>query len=746
MTFKKLVPWCVAIGFVIGIVAACTHKSTDETEQRIETLLKQMTLEEKVGQLNQINDVGGLPEDLKAQIASGQIGSFLNVIDPELIIEMQRIAVEESRLGIPLIFARDVIHGYKTIFPIPLGQAASWNRDLVELGARISAEEASAIGIRWTFSPMIDISRDARWGRIAESFGEDTYLNSELGVAMIRGYQTDDLTDPTAMAACAKHFVGYGASESGKDYNTTWIPEVQMRDVYLPPFQAAAEAGCATFMCSFNDINGVPSTGNKQLNIDILRGEWGYDGVLVSDWGSAENMIPHGFAHDLKDAARIAANAGMDVDMMSYAYPQHLADLVREGKVSEKMVDNAVRNILRLKFRLGLFENPYIELPTENPFYTERALEAARQSVIESTILLKNDGILPLTNVKSVAVVGPMSDAGLDQMGTWSLGADPNFSITPLAAIRSEYPNLIMNAARGLEYSRVKDMKEVGKAVEAARKSDVVLFFAGEEAILSGEAKCLADISLQGAQTEMLKALKATGKPIVMVVIAGRPITMGPEIEMVDAVLYAFHPGSMTGPGIADLLFGKAVPSAKLPVTMPKMVGQLPIYYNHKNTGRPANNITYMDDIPYGAEQFSIGSTSYHLDAGDKPLYPFGYGLSYTTFDYSPVELSNLFIKDNETITVSCTITNTGKYDADEVVQLYMRDLVGELVRPVKELIGFEKVHIKAGESKIVTFDISVKDFEYWHLDMKKYADKGDFHIWIAPNSTAGEPAILTYQ
>ena len=532
MTFKKLVPWCVVIGFVIGLVAACTDKPTNQTEKRIEALLKQMTLEEKVGQLNQINDVGGLPEDLKAQLASGEIGSFLNVIDPELIIEMQRIAVEESRLGIPLIFARDVIHGYKTIFPIPLGQAASWNRDLVELGARISAEEASAIGIRWTFSPMIDISRDARWGRIAESFGEDTYLNTELGVAMIRGYQTDDLTDPTAMAACAKHFVGYGASESGKDYNTTWIPEVQMRDVYLPPFQAAAEAGAATFMCSFNDINGVPSTGNKHLNIDILRNEWGYDGVLVSDWGSAENMIPHGFAHDLKDAARIAANAGMDVDMMSYAYPQHLADLVREGKVSEKTVDNAVRNILRLKFRLGLFENPYIELPTENPFYTERALEAARQSVVESTILLKNEGVLPLTNVKSVAVVGPMSDAGLDQMGTWSLGADPNFSITPLAAIRSEYPNITVNAARGLEYSRVKDMKEVGKAVEAARKSDVVLFFAGEEAILSGEAKCLANISLQGAQTEMLKALKATGKPIVMVVIAGRPITMGPEIEI----------------------------------------------------------------------------------------------------------------------------------------------------------------------------------------------------------------------
>ncbi len=677
MTFKKLVPWCVVIGFVIGLVAACTDKPTNQTEKRIEALLKQMTLEEKVGQLNQINDVGGLPEDLKAQLASGEIGSFLNVIDPELIIEMQRIAVEESRLGIPLIFARDVIHGYKTIFPIPLGQAASWNRDLVELGARISAEEASAIGIRWTFSPMIDISRDARWGRIAESFGEDTYLNTELGVAMIRGYQTDDLTDPTAMAACAKHFVGYGASESGKDYNTTWIPEVQMRDVYLPPFQAAAEAGAATFMCSFNDINGVPSTGNKHLNINILRNEWGYDGVLVSDWGSAENMIPHGFAHDLKDAARIAANAGMDVDMMSYAYPQHLADLVREGKVSEKTVDNAVRNILRLKFRLGLFENPYIELPTENPFYTERALEAARQSVVESTILLKNEGVLPLTNVKSVAVVGPMSDAGLDQMGTWSLGADPNFSITPLAAIRSEYPNITVNAARGLEYSRVKDMKEVGKAVEAARKSDVVLFFAGEEAILSGEAKCLANISLQGAQTEMLKALKATGKPIVMVVIAGRPITMGPEIEMVDAVLYAFHPGSMTGPGIADLIFGKAIPSAKLPVTMPKMVGQLPIYYNHKNTGRPANNITYMDDIPYGAEQFSIGSTSYHLDAGDKPLYPFGYGLSYTTFEYSPVTLSSNILKDNETITVSCDITNTVKYKSDTVAHLITRALRG---------------------------------------------------------------------
>ncbi|MFI3296313.1 MAG: glycoside hydrolase family 3 N-terminal domain-containing protein [bacterium] len=727
----------------LGLMACTGTKSNDPVEQKVEALLSQMTLEEKIGQLNQLNDMGGLTQDIHGQIKSGQVGSFLNCIDPVVINDMQRVAVEESRLGIPLVFARDVIHGYKTIFPIPLGQAASWDLDLIERGARIAAEEATAAGIRWTFSPMIDISRDARWGRMAESFGEDTYLNTVMGVAMIKGYQTDDLSDPTALAACAKHFACYGASEGGKDYNTTWIPEVQLRDVYLPPFQAAADAGCATFMCSFNDINGVPSTGNKHLNIDILREEWGYDGVLVSDWGSADQMIPHGFATDLKDATKKAIDAGMDVDMMSFAYIRHLKELVESGAVKESQIDERVRNILRLKYRLGLFENPYVEIQ-ENPFYTEEALAAARATAAESAVLLKNDGVLPLQNVQSVAVVGPMSDAALDQLGTWSLGADPAHCVTPLAAIKAEYPTLVVNAAKGLEYSRVTDMSGVAAAVAAARKSDVVLFFAGEEAILSGEAKCLAEFSLPGAQREMLQALKATGKPVVTVIMSGRPAPIKEELAMSDALIYSFHAGTMAGAGLADVIFGKVVPSGKLPVTMPMMSGQVPIYYNHKNSGRPAQNIVLIDDIPYGAEQFSIGATSYHLDAGATPLLPFGYGLSYTTFEYSDVTLSTAELTCSNEITATCTITNTGNYDAYEVAQLYVRDLVGELCRPVRELKNFEKVLVKAGESVEVSFTINIDQLKYWHTDLTLRADKGDFQLWIAPNSAAGVPAKFT--
>ncbi len=741
MNFKQTLICAVA---ALGLMACSgTTKSNDPVEQKVEALLSQMTLEEKIGQLNQLNDMGGLTEDIHGQIVSGQVGSFLNCIDPVVINDMQRVAVEESRLGIPLIFARDVIHGYKTIFPIPLGQAASWDLELIERGARIAAEEATAAGIRWTFSPMIDISRDARWGRMAESFGEDTYLNTVMGVSMIKGYQTDDLSNPTALAACAKHFAGYGVSEGGKDYNTTWIPEVQLRDTYLPPFQAAADAGCATFMCSFNDINGVPSTGNKHLNIDILRNEWGYDGVLVSDWGSADQMIPHGFATDLKDATKKAIDAGMDVDMMSFAYIRHLKELVESGAVKESQIDERVRNILRLKYRLGLFENPYVEIQ-ENPFYTDEALAAARATAAQSAVLLKNDGILPLQNVQSVAVVGPMSDAALDQLGTWSLGADPAHCVTPLAAIRAEYPTLAVNAAKGLEYSRVNDMSGVAEAVAAARKSDVVLFFAGEEAILSGEAKCLAEFSLPGAQREMLQALKATGKPVVTIIMSGRPAPIKEELAMSNALIYSFHAGTMAGAGLADVIFGKVVPSGKLPVTMPMMSGQVPIYYNHKNSGRPAQNVVLIDDIPYGAEQFSIGATSYHLDAGATPLLPFGYGLSYTTFEYSDVTLSTAELTCSNEITATCTITNTGDYDAYEVAQLYVRDLVGELCRPVRELKNFEKVLIKAGESVEVSFTIDINQLKYWHTDMTYSADRGDFQLWISPNSAAGEPAKFT--
>lgn len=728
-----------ATGLAVCFCAAAAAGQKND-EGRIDELLSRMTLAEKIGQMHQITGTG-LSADMTAAVRDGKVGSLLNELDVETINELQRIAVEESRLGIPLVFARDVIHGFKTIYPIPLGQAASWDRAMVEEGARIAAREASSVGIRWTFAPMIDVSRDPRWGRIAESFGEDTYLTSAMGVAMIRGFQGGDLASQDRVAACAKHFAGYGAAEAGKDYNTTWIPESQLRDVYLPPFHAAADAGAATFMCSFNDINGIPSSGNEWLNRTILRGEWGYDGVLVSDWGSIEQMIPHGFSADLKHAARQAANAGVDMDMMSFAYTSYLESLVAEGQVDESVVDEAVRNILRLKFRLGLFDKPYAEPQGREAFYREDALAGARAAASGSAVLLKNNGILPLKeDVKRIAVVGPLSDSGRDQIGTWCFDGEPQHSVTPLQAIRNEYPAIEIIAEAGLAYSRDRDAKAIEKAVRAAKKADVILCFAGEEAILSGEARSRADISLPGAQTELIRQLKATGKPLVLIVMAGRPLTIGSEVGMSDAALFSFHAGTMAGPGLADVLFGKVVPSGKLPVTFPRMTGQIPVYYNHKNTGRPASGITLIDDIPVDAVQTSIGFTSYHLDAGDSPLYPFGYGLSYTTFEYGMPRLSSAVMRPGGKITASCTIKNTGSFDASEVVQLYIRDKVASLIRPVRELKGFKKINIAAGESVAVEFDITADDLGFWRGDGSFGTEAGEFELWISPDSASGAP------
>lgn len=732
----------ILTGFAVCAVAAVSAQ-TPSVEERVEEMLSRMTLAEKVGQMNQPAGTG-LSEEMTGAIRGGMVGSLLNELDPETVNALQRIAVEESRLGIPLLFARDVIHGFKTIFPIPLGQAASWDPSIVETGAMIAAREASSVGIRWTFAPMIDISRDPRWGRIAESLGEDAYLTSILGAAMIKGFQGNDLTAKDRMAACAKHFAGYGACEAGKDYNTTWIPEPQLREVYFPPFKTAADADAASFMCSFNDINGVPSSGNPWLNRTVLRDEWNYDGVLVSDWGSIEQMVSHGYSTDLRDAALKAVGSAVDMDMMSFAYINYLAELVLEGDVNIAVIDECVRNILRMKFRLGLFDNPYVESQGRRAFYCEDALATARKATAESAVLLKNNGILPLKGIKRLAVIGPLADSGRDQIGTWCFDAEPERAVTPLQAIRGEYPDIEIIYEAGLAYSRDRDAKGIYRAVRAAKKADAVLCFVGEEAILSGEARSRADISLPGAQTEMVECLKATGKPIVVVVMAGRPLTVSRETELADAVLYSFHAGTMAGPGIADVLFGKIVPCGKLPVTFPRMVGQVPVYYNHKNTGRPANNITLIDDIPVDAVQTSIGFTSYHLDAGDAPLFPFGYGLSYTLFEYGTVELSSSKFTVGGNITASCEIRNTGTYDAHEVVQLYIRDRVASLVRPVRELKGFNKVFIKAGETATVEFRITVEDIAFWHQDGTFCAEEGEFDLWISGDSLSGIPVGFT--
>lgn len=711
-------------------------------EQKVDALLSQMTLEEKIGQMNQISSYGNI-EDMTELIKKGEIGSILNEVDPGRINALQRVAVKESRLGIPLLMARDVIHGFKTIFPIPLGQAASFDPQVAEDGARVAAIEASSVGIRWTFSPMIDVARDPRWGRIAEGCGEDTYLTSVMGAAMVKGYQGDSLNDPTAIAACPKHFVGYGAAEGGRDYNSTFIPERRLRNVYLPPFEAAAKAGAATFMTSFNDNDGIPSTGNTFILRNVLREEWGFDGIVVTDWASAAEMMNHGFAADEKEVAMKAVNAGVDMEMVSYTFVKELPRLVKEGKVQEATIDNAVRNILRIKYRLGLFDQPYVD-ENKQVMYAPAHLDAARRAAVESAILLKNEKqVLPLGNaIKTVAVIGPMADAPYEQMGTWVFDGEKSHTVTPLAAIRKQFGDKLQILYEpGLSYSRDRNTSDIAKAVSAASRADVILAFVGEEAILSGEAHCLADLNLQGAQSELIEAVAKTGKPLVTVVMAGRPLTIGKETELSDAVLYMFHPGTMGGPALADLLWGKAVPSGKTPVTFPKMVGQIPVYYAHNNTGRPATKKeTLLDDIQVEAGQTSLGCTSFYMDAGFDPLFPFGYGLSYTTFAYSNIRLSATELKKDDVLTVTFDLENTGNYEGTEIAQLYVQDKVGSVTRPVKELKRFSRITLKPGEKKNVSFELPVSELAFWNIDMKHVVEAGDFNLWVAPDSQSGSP------
>lgn len=718
-------------------LAICGCSEKDETEKKIDDLLSRMTLHEKIGQMNQLSGGDWLTEAAE----KGEVGSILNCVDPAEINRIQKAAVERSRLGIPILVSRDVIHGFKTIFPIPLGLAATFDPELVESGARVAAVEAASCGVRWTFSPMLDISRDPRWGRIAESSGEDPYLDAVMGAAMVRGYQGNG--DSTSIAACLKHFVGYGATEGGRDYNTVELSERTLRNIYFPAFQAGVDAGAMTLMTSFNTIDGVPSTGNKWLLQDVLRGEWGFDGMIVTDWNSSGEMIMHGFAKDLKDATDLAVNAGVEMDMMSYGYISFIEELVKEKKISEKQIDDAVRDILRLKFRLGLFDNPYVnEEGSKDVLYAPSHLEAAKQSAIESAILLKNDNALPLKNVKTLLVTGPLADAPYEQMGTWAFDGDETHSVTPLAALKKDY-NVIYEP--GTAFSRDRSIAGIAKAKAAASRADAIVVFAGEEAILSGEAHCLSDLNLQGAQSELIAAMRQTGKKVIVVVMAGRPLTIGCDLENCDAMLYSFHPGTMGGEAIADLLSGKAVPSGKTPVTFLKTVGQAPMYYNHLNTGRPNTGTeTLLMDLPLKAGQTSNGCTSYYLDSGYGPLFPFGYGLSYTTFEYSDLSLDSREYATTDTIKVKVTLKNSGEYAGTEVAQLYVRDLVGSIARPVKELKGFQRVTLKAGESTVVEFSLPVADLAFWNINNEYAVEPGDFQLWVATDSASGEPVGFT--
>ena len=722
-----------------ALLLSCTQKSAED--RFVEDLLSRMTLDEKIGQMNQLDPMWNT-EEKETLIREGKVGSIFNVVGAKEVNRLQRMAVEETRLGIPLIAARDVIHGFRTIYPIPLGQAATWNPEMVEQAAALTADEAVSAGIRWAFSPMVDVARDPRWGRVAEGYGEDTYLTSLMGAAVVRGYQS------RGMAACVKHFAGYSVSEGGRDYNTTWIPETQLRDVYLPPFKAALDAGAMSIMCSFNDLNGLPSSANPHLNIDILRNEWQSDALLVSDWGSGSDLVPHGLCADKKEATLRCINARMEMDMQGCIYHDYLAELVAEGKVKETQIDECVRSILRMKYRLGLFDNPYV--PEDEPVaYSAEALALATDVARESAVLLKNNGVLPLTDNHSpltLLVTGPLADQKKEQLGTWVFDGEPEHSVTPLAALHT-YADTIHHSPftiiyePGLTYSRDKNTRDFAKVTAAAKRSDVILFFAGEEAILSGEARCRADISLPGAQTQLLAELKKTGKPIVLIVMAGRPLTIGAETEMADAVLYAFHGGTMAGPAIAQILMGHA-PSGRLPITFPKMVGQIPFYYNRHNTGRPNNEPpVLLDDIPVGCPQFSIGSSSHWLESRVEPLFPFGFGLSYTIFEYSEPTLTPIAERPG-CYTVSCTITNTGAQDAYEVPQLYVHQCSGALVRPIKELRDFQKILIPAGEARTVTFTLTREQLGYWHEEQDGFRsrvwfdlDEADFQAWIAPDS-----------
>jgi len=720
------------------------NRAIDPIAQRIGELIAEMTLEEKIGQLNLVNGHSGqIPDWMRSQVASGQIGSILNEIDVNTVNELQAIAVHDSRLGIPLLIGRDVIHGFNTVFPIPLGQAATWNADLIEKGAHIAAQEAASVGINWTFAPMMDIGRDARWGRVAETLGEDPLLAGLLSTAMIRGFEGENLAEIGRIAACAKHFAGYGASEAGKDYNNTHIPENELRNVHLPPFEAAVRAGVASFMTSFSEIDGIPATGNVFLLDQILRKEWQYNGFVVSDWDSIQQLQVHGLTANESESALEAVVAGVDMDMNSGVYHRTLHHLVQTGQIVEGRLDQLVENVLRAKFRLGLFDNAHTDPKHFLVPGHQLHLDAAYEAALQSLVLLKNErNTLPLSldTLKRITIVGPFADDADEQMGTWVFDGDPTLSQTPLKALRELLPNdVTISVDRLIDHSWSREAHELDRALHDAQQSDAIVAFMGEEAILSGEAHCRADIRLPGIQADLLKRLGEGDTPLILVVQAGRPLVLTDVLPHVDAVIFAWHGGSMAGPAIVDILFGRKEPSGRLPVTFPKMIGQIPIYYAHKNTGKPATpeSMVRIEEIDPRAAQVSIGNTSFHLDAGVDPLFPFGFGLSYTSFAYSDLVLSAHEVELGGSITIDVSVTNTGSRNGFETVQLYVRDLVGNVTRPVRELKGFQRIALSPGEIRRIRFSLHNDQLSFVNRHMKRVTEPGDHHVWVGGDSNA---------
>ncbi len=714
------------------------------TEAKVITLLDKMTLDEKIGQLSQLSGDGGqVSKELRKAIKQGQVGSIINEVDLDTINELQRIAIKESRLGIPLLIGRDVIHGFNTIFPIPLAQAASWSPEIVEQCAQISAIEASNSGINWTFAPMIDIARDPRWGRIAESLGEDPYLCKTLAKSMVKGFQGEYLSNTNSIAACAKHFAGYGASEGGKDYNTTNIAENELRNVYLPPFKAIADTGVATFMASFSDLNGVPATGNDWLLSDVLRDEWRYSGPVISDWEAVPQLVTHGFAFDKSDAANKAFTAGVDIEMASNCYLSYLTSLVSNNTIAIKKIDDSVKRVLTLKFKLGLFESATTLPNNQNNAMNLQHLSIAKNAATKSCVLLKNDNqILPLSKlaITNLAVIGPLADDGYEQMGTWAFDGKAHQSHTCLNALHAYAKDSFkIHHAVGLETSRSNHNDGFYEAIAIAKNADVALMVLGEEAILSGEAHCRANIDLPGAQEDLIDEIHKTGTPIVLVIMAGRPLTLEKIIAKVDAILFVWHPGTMAGPAIADLVFGAESPSGKLPVTFPRSVGQIPLYYAQKNSGRPPSEDKYLalNSIPVRAPQTSFGMAATYLDIHFSPLFAFGYGLSYSQFGYTNIKVMNKLITIGSFVEISVTVSNIGNFTAEEVVQLYIRDLVGSVTRPIKELKGFQRIKLAKGKSTEVKFKLHTDELAFYNRHMECKAEAGHFNVWIGGDSNA---------
>jgi beta-glucosidase len=734
---------------LVSISMAATA-APDHIEERVRSLLARMTIEEKLGQMSQSTSMAvPLSDQIKSEIRKGRWGSFLNAGGPADRAEAQRIALKESRLGIPLIFGRDVIHGYRTIFPIPLGQSASWDPELIGQAARIAAREASSEGVRWVFAPMVDITRDPRWGRVAEGLGEDPYLSSVLAAAMVRAFQTNALNSPDAVAACVKHYVGYGAAEGGREYNSAWIPEILLRNVYLPPFRAALDAGVATFMTGFNALNGVPATADRFTLHEILREEWKFDGLVVSDYTAIPELIKHGVAADDAEAARKALHAGVDMEMVSTTYFDHLKALVEQRQVQMKEIDEAVRNILRLKFQLGLFDQAPRAAATAQiglNVIDSSARDTARRLAIESMVLLKNDGsVLPLArSISKIAVIGPLADSPVDQMGTWAMDGRAEDVETPLAELRRRLGNDRVLYAQAMKNSRDTSHTGFADALEKARAADAAVLFLGEEQILSGEAHSRAFLDLPGAQEALVDDIARAGKPTIAIIMGGRPQTFHSPAVVLKAIVYAWHPGTMGGPAIADVLFGDASPSGKLTMTFPRTVGQVPIYYAHLNTGRPASPSEL--GIPLGNPLNPQGYTSKYVDVDFTPEYPFGFGLSYTTFRYSDIRVSQPVLRRGGQIRVEAAVTNTGTREADEIVQLYTQQETASVSRPVRELKGFRRIHLKPAEKIVVSFVLSYRDLAFYDESLRLVTEPGKFHVWIAPDSASGVETVFTVE